>query len=145
MNSLLKSTVKRAMNKATAGHIFAKELRYNSKDKALSIVFFDSMAAYRKVNPLPKGKKSINEFNLWFCNSESQTKIHESVMAKIVLRMCVRLLFYDFIEKVYFEFPFRESNIKYTCEIDTNFCAALIDRTEREQKYNSDFLNQSKY
>lgn len=145
MNSLLKSTVKRAMNKATAGHIFAKELRYNSKDKILTIIFFDSMAAYRKVNPLKKGQKAINEFNLWFCNSESQTKIYESVMVKMVLRMCTRLLFYDFLEKVSFEFPFKESNVKYTCEIDTDFCAALIDRTEREQKYNADFLTKTKY
>lgn len=142
--TLINRTIQRAIQKATAAHLFVKEFRYNAKDKHLSIYFFDSNAAFRKVHPLQYGTKwtQFEEFDLWFLlNGE----VNQRELARTTLKIALRVLYYDFVKNVSFHYAFKATNEKYECIMDADFCAALVSQAERDKQYDSNFLTKTEY
>ena len=142
--SFKKKIIQKAMQKATAAHLFVKSFSYNPKTKSVSIHFFSNNEEFRKVRPLKDVTKgqSIEEFNLWFYLNG---KLNERELARTTLKIALRVLYYDFVDKVYFYYTFDNLQEKYECSMDTDFCAALVAQAERDKQYNIDFFIKTNY
>lgn len=144
MNSILKRAIKNALKRSTAAHLFVKSFYLDAKTKTLSIFFYSSNEEWSKNTPFKTEhdlKFRKNEFNLWFFNhSDNLDNLSERELARTTLKMAYHTLPFPEIEKVYFEYTFADIKKGFVCELDVDFCAALISRAEREKKYEADFL-----
>ncbi len=144
MHLILKRAIKNALKRSTAAHLFVKRIAYNPQGKVLSVYFYSSNEEWSKNTPFKTEhdlKFRKNEFNLWFFNnSDDLSNLSERELARTTLKMAYHVLPFLEVEKVYFQYHFADVQKGFFCELDVDFCAALISRAERDKEYKADFL-----